>query len=168
MYISTVPPNMNEVASAAIVWLNRLLDDPRLCGPNLPDYIRMHMYVNSTPRPVRFGTWQITDDTIYLPRAGSDSVVHPLTKLAILSAIASHTGAIRDAGLVTKITTKLGLLLKEEALGTYSNVVRSHHKPSRLAIDQDNFQIAAEMDGRWLLPSGAPVEVGDKWITMDF
>jgi len=168
MYISSVPPNPTAVAAAATPWLHRLLDEPRMCGTGLPAVIRAYIYVSEQPHQLIYGSWQVAEGSIYLPRLAGDCTVHPLTKLAILAALASYTGATNDATLVTKITTRLVGLLKEEAMGTYSNVVRSYTTPSRLAIDQDNYQIAAELNGRWLLPSGAPVEVNDKWITMDF
>jgi hypothetical protein len=168
MYISSVPPNPAAIRAVATPWLHRLLDDPRMCGTVAPEQVRGYLYIQETPRQIAYGTWQVGVDAIYLPRAGNDPIVHPLTKLAIISAIAAMTGATSDPELVTKITTKLVVLLKEEAIGTYANIVRSYHKPSRLAIDQENYQIAAEMDGRWLLPSGAPTEVGENWITMDF
>jgi hypothetical protein len=58
--------------------------------------------------------------------------------------------------------------MKEETIGVYNSVIRASNRPSRIALDQTNGRVAAEIKGTWLLTSGAPAEVDDKWIIMDF
>lgn len=166
MQVSSIPPNQEAVTEAATRWLLRVLDDPNMCLSMLSSEIKGYLYIDGTPRTILYGSWQITSDSIYLPRAGG--TVEPLSKLAILSAIASMTKASSNPVIVEKITQKLAILLNEATKSIYNSVITGTHRPSRLAIDLEGLQIAAELNNTWLLTNGAPAMVDDKWITMDF
>jgi hypothetical protein len=131
-----------------------------------PFELRTYLYVDGGLHLVSGGPWQITGDAIYLPNASR--AVEPLTKLGVLAAIASATKASQDPMILEKITTRLVALLNEATVNVYGAIITSTQRPTRLAIDHENLQVAAEINERWLLTSGAPAEVTDKWITMDF
>jgi hypothetical protein len=131
-----------------------------------PSELKGYLYVEGSLRLLISGNWQITADSIYLP--GSSRAVEPITKLSVLAAIAAMTKASQDTNILARITQKLVILLNETAVNVYSSVITSTQKPTRLAINNETLQIAAEINGTWLLTSGISVEVTDKWITMDF
>jgi hypothetical protein len=166
MQITSVPPDQAALTAVAVRWLNRVLDDPGMNASTFPPELRMYLYVDGGLRLVAGGSWQITGDAIYLPNASR--AVEPLTKLGVLAAIASVTKASQDPGVLAKITARLVTLLNEATLNVYSSIITSMQKPTRLAIDHEHLQVAAEINGTWLLTNGTPVEVTDKWITMDF
>jgi hypothetical protein len=166
MQITSVPPDQAALTARAVTWLSTVLDDPNMNKNTFPPELKMYLYVDGTLRQVLGGTWQINADTIYLPNASR--AVEPLTKLGVLAAIASATKASQDPVILAKITTRLVALLNEATVNVYGSIITSMQRPTRLAIDHENLQVAAEINERWLLTSGAPAEVTDKWITMDF
>ena len=68
MDISLIAPNRPDVTNATVVWLRRLLETPSLSGSDLPSGIRGYVYVNQIPLALLRGTWQISEDSIYLAR----------------------------------------------------------------------------------------------------
>ena len=166
MDISLQPTDNTIRLRDATQFLTRILDSPQLSGWNIPISIRGVLYINNTPRLIHQGSWQLDESTIYL--AGSASLVEPLTRIAILTAIANMTGAIENPTIVEKISARLSQAISEAVRSTYSGIVRSAQRPNRLAVNTALAQVAAEINGTWLTTSGAPVEVNNSWIIMDF
>ena len=166
MQISAVPLDGDSIRATAVRWLDVLLASPDLTGTTFPESIKYYLYVDGIPKRLIYGSWQVTGDHLYLP--GRSSQIEPLTRLSILAAIAAITGASRTPSIVEKISQQLVTILNESTKTIYKSIITSPQAPSRLAIDQEHLLVAAEINNTWMLTSGAPVEVTDKWIIMDF
>jgi len=166
MQITSVPLNQAEVTERVTRWLIPILESPTLDGGSPPTEARCYIYVDNHPVVIIRGAWQIAEGEIYM--AGASRSVEPLTKLTILSAIASHHKCTEDPLVAEKIVQRLVVLLAESAKSVYGNIITSLHRPTRLAINQQELQVAAEINGSWILTNGAPIAVNDQWIIMDF
>jgi len=166
MQITSVPLNQAEVTERVTRWLMPILESPILNGNSPPVEARCYIYVDGTPTMLVRGSWQISEGEIYM--AGPSRSVEPLTKLTILSAIASHHKCTENPVVAEKIVQRLVTLLAESARSVYGNIITSLHRPTRLAINQQELQVAAEINDSWVLTNGAPVAVNDQWIIMDF
>ena len=166
MDISLVPPNRPELTSVTVTWLRRLLETPSLSGVDLPTGIKGYIYINQIPMALVRGTWSISDDCIYLARTSGS--VDSLTKLGILAAVASLSYARENPGIVELFATRMVEEIKKLTRVIHNHLVVSPTRPSRLAIDQVNCRVAAELNGAWFLPGGTPVEVDNTWIIMDY
>lgn len=166
MHISSQPQDNTIRLRDATAFLTRILDSPSLSALSMPSSIRSIIYINNVGLTLMGGSWQIDGATIYL--AGNSATVEPLTRIGILTAIANFTGAIENPVIVEKISNRLVQAVSESIRSTYSGMIRATQRPSRLAINQVLAQVAAEINGQWFTTSGAPVEVNNSWITMDF
>lgn len=166
MLISSVPTDQAVVKAAAVIWLHRLLDHQDFYYSSIPNEIKCYLYIDNTPRIVTFGSWQIDSTHVYLP--GRSSSVEPLTKLSILAAIAAVTKANEDPEIIAKITSRLAVELNNATRSVYGSIVSSNQRPTRLAINHQELQVAAEINGTWVLTNGAPITVTGQWIIMDF
>lgn len=166
MRISLQPNDPAPRLASAKAWLTRILSTPTLSGVDLPRDLKGYIYINDVPHVLARGTWQLDGSTCFVGNASE--LVDPLSRLAILTCIANMTGAIDDPAIVALIEGKLVSTISDSIRSVYHGFVRSTVIPSRLAIDQSNNRIAAELNGGWYLTSGAPVEVNDSWIVMDF
>lgn len=167
MDISMVPRNSETIRTEAIRWLDSLLVTPSLSGYYLPPSIRGYIYIDGAPRALVSGSWQVASDIVYLARNGDGVPV--MTKLAILTAIANMTRAIENnIPLMEKISTRLVEEIKASTIAIHNLMIASPVRPNRLAIDQVNCRVAADMNGSWFLPGGAPIGVDNTWIIMDF
>lgn len=166
MRISLQPNDPAPRLASAKAWLTRILSTPTLSGVDLPRDIKGYIYINDVPHQLARGAWVIGDGLCYIGNTNEN--VDPLTRLAVLTCIANMTGAIADPAIVALIEGKLVSTISDSVCSVYHGFMRSTVNPSRLAIDQFNNRIAAELNGGWYLTSGAPVEVDNTWIVMDF
>lgn len=167
MRFSVSHPDKEALKGITIPFLTRVLDAPTLGGIELPGGIRGYIYVDGRARHLVNGNWEVQDDVIYLARGTTR--LDPFTKLGILGAIASLTGAVDEQVIIDKLSARLVQAIQESTVGIYASLLRVEAgRPTRLAIDQANCRVAAELNGAWHLSSGAPVEVDDTWIIMDF
>lgn len=167
MDISIRHPHPDTIKAESAKWLMSLLDTPGLSGQHLPSYIRGYIFIDGVPRALCSGSWQISSDLIYLARSGDH--VPMFTKLAILTAIGNMTGALdNNMALVEKLSTRLVAEIRASTMMIHGLMLTSAVKPTRLAVDQVNCRVAADLNGSWFLPGGAPVEVDNTWIIMDF
>ncbi len=166
MDISLVAPNRPELTNTTVIWLRRLLEQPSLSGSDLPNGIRGYVYINQIPLALTRGSWTIDDNTIYLAR--TSGTVDSLTKLGILAVIAQLTHARENPGIIELFSTRMVEEIKNLTRVIHSHLIVSPTRPNRLAIDQVNCRVAAEINGAWFLPGGTPVEVDNSWIIMDY
>lgn len=166
MDITLVPPNKPEQTSVMVTWLRRLLETPSLSGHDLPNHVRGIIYIDQVPMYLTRGSWQISEDHIYLAR--TSGAVDSLTKLGVLAVVASLTHAKENPAIVELFSTRLVEEIKNLSRIVHSHLVTSPTRPTRLAIDQVNCRVAAEINGAWFLPGGTPIEVNESWIIMDF
>jgi len=166
MHISLTPTDPTSRLTSAKNWLARILNTPLLEGAELPREIKGYIYINNIPLDLKRGSWVIDGSTCYV--GSSSPTVEPLSRLAIITCIANLTGAIDDPAIVSLIERKLLTTISDSVRTVYHGFVKSTVNPSRLAIDQTNNRIAAELNGGWYLTSGSPVEVDHTWIVMDF
>jgi hypothetical protein len=166
MHISLQPIDPTPRLVSAKAWLTRILNTPLLSGVDLPRDIKGYIYINDVPHVINRGSWAIENTSLYV--GGTSDQVDPMSRLAILTCIANLTGAIADPAIVALIEGKLVSTISDSIRSVYHGFMKSTVNPSRLAIDQSNNRIAAELNGGWYLTSGAPVEVNDQWIVMDF
>lgn len=166
MRISLQPNDPTSRLANAKAWLTRILSTPALNGVELPRDIKGYIYINDVPHTIARGTWQLDGSTCFV--GNTSEQVDPLSRLAILTCIANMTGAIDDPAIVALIEGKLVSTISDSIRSVYHGFIKSTVNPNRLAIDQANNRIAAELNGGWYLTSGAPVEVNDSWIVMDF
>lgn len=167
MQVSMQHPDRPALKAVAIPFLTRILDAPTLGGVELPAGVKGYVYIDGRPRALANGSWELQDDIVYLARSGAR--VDPFMKLGILGAVANMTGAIEDPAIVSKLSGRLAQAVQESTVSTYGAIMRvDSARPTRIAIDQPGARVAAELHGAWHLSSGAPVEVDDKWIIMDF
>lgn len=167
MEISIKPPDPDVHKPVITDFLNRVLDHPLFYGPSKPLAIRGYLWINGAPRLLSDGSWQIGADAIYLSRPSEH--VDQFTKLSIITGIASFTGVLEgNLELVQKISTRLTGLIRDHTQVVHSLMVSSTVKPSKLAVNQSTCQVAANINDGWFLPGGAPVEVDESWIIMDF
>ena len=166
MRISLQPTDSATRTALAKGWLQRILAQPSLGGIEFPRELKGYIYVDNVPHQLTRGSWSIRDQCVYL--ATSSTSVDPLTRLGILTTVANMYDAITDPVIVELITTRLCSAISESVRSVYHGFVRGTQAPSRLAIDQTNARVAAEMNGSWFLTSGAPVTVDNTWIIMDF
>ena len=167
MHISLQPQNPEARLANAKPWLTRILTSPTLSGYELPRDLKGYIYIDDIPYQLARGSWQ-SDGSGVMYVGGTSSQIEPLTRLAIISCIANLTGAIDDPAIVRLIEAKLVTTISDSIRTVYHGFVRSDQSPSRLAIDNVNSRVAAEIGGRWLLTSGAPAEVNETWTVMDF
>ena len=168
MRVTLEPDDLLERKNATVIWLMRILEAPTLSGTELPSSIRMYLYIDGQYKHVSRGAWEINSDQIYLAKPSTSVSCTPYIKLGILAAIAHFTGASEDPRIIEKLSARLVETIKENTLNVYSSIVRAGKKPSYIAIDQANAKIAAQLDGKWLSPSGAPVEIDPSWVVMGF
>lgn len=167
MQISSKHPNPEERTRIAKEWLLPILSNPNLDGSrNIPSCLMLPLYVNGEIRLLKGGYWQMDSVYIFLPLPSTN--MHKLDKLSVLSAIAGAVGLTNDPAIQEKLIYRLTDIMKETSLTIYGNLVEATHHVSRLAIHPETCQVAAEVGGKWLTPSGAPMEVADSWIIMDF
>ncbi len=166
MHISLQPTDPAARNATAKIWLQRTLATPSLTGHEFPRELRGYLYIDNVPHFLQRGSWAIGDGTIYL--AGSSTSIDPLTRLAVLTTVANMYDAVTDPTIVELITTRLVNAISESVRTIYHGFIRGTQAPSRLAVDQANARVAAEMNGSWFLTSGAPVTVDSTWIVMDF
>lgn len=167
MNIALLANDIESLKTTTTNWITSLLLDPNFSGADKPSSIKGYLYVNEVPMILQRGTWQITGDSIYLARTNSE--VPNMTKLAIITAIASMTGILQNnTVLVERISTRLVEEIRLSTLAVHKLMLASTARPTRLAIDNIGCRVAAEMDGTWFLPGGAPVEVDSTWIIMNF
>ena len=166
MQISLQPTDTAARTASAKTWLQRILAQPSLGGIEFPRELKGYIYVDNVAHQLTRGTWTISDQCVYL--AGTSTNVDPLTRLGVLTTVANMYDAITDPAIVELITTRLCSAISESVRSVYHGFVRGTQAPSRLAVDQANARVAAEMNGSWFLTSGAPVTVDNTWIIMDF
>lgn len=166
MNIGLQPSDNTARLRDATIFLTRILDSSTLSGWSIPSSIKGVIYINNTPRHLAQGSWQIDGSVVYV--ASSSELVEPLTRIAILTAIANLTGVIENPAIVEKISTRLTQAISESVRSVYAGIVRSTQQPTRLAVNTVLAQVAAEINGSWFTTSGSPVEVNDSWIVMDF
>ena len=168
MQLSLNPSNNSGIRESAITWLQDILNRPAFSGIYIPENIKGYIYVNNEPRLLKQGGWEINNGTGYIALARNPGLVDNFTKLGILSCIANMTGVMQDPSIIELFSQKLVVCVTEVVRNLHGNIIRSNIPPTRLAIDQANYLVAAELNGSWHLTSGAPVEVTESWIIMDF
>ena len=167
MQVTSINPNQQEAVVVATRWLTRVLETPTLeLNATFPNECKSILYVGGNQKVTCNGSWQIDSEHIYL--RGRSAQVDQFTRLSILAAIAGTTRAIEQPGMVDLISRKLITILQDSTRSIYNSIIASTHRPTRLAIDHQGLQIAAELNGRWLTTSGVPVEVSESWTIMDF
>ncbi len=166
MNISINHPDKNAYKAVGVTWLQQVLDSPGLQGYELPTNIKGYIYINGMARLISPGSWEMNSDTVYMARSATP--IEPLTRLALLSAVANLTGAIEEPTIVEKITSRLEGIIQDSVKSVYAGFLRSAITPSRLAVNQVTCQVAVELNGAWALSNGTPVEVNESWITMNF
>lgn len=166
MQITLQPTDPAQRLNVSKVWLQRILSHPTLSGYELPREVKGYIYINNSPRILQRGAWAISDDSVYIASHGG--IVEPLTKLAILGCVANLTGAINDPAITELFTTRLSRAIAESVSTVYHGLISTTQAPSQLAVDITGSRVAAKINDRWLLTSGAPVEVDASWIVMDF
>lgn len=166
MHISLQPNDRTARLNSTKAWLVHILNTETLSGIDLPRDIKGYVYINNEPHQLARGPWMIGDGVCYV--GNTSDQVESLTRLAVLTCIANMTDAINDPAIVALIEAKLVSTISDSVRSVYHGFIRSTAAPSRLAIDQTNNCIAAELNGGWFLTSGSPVEVDSTWIVMDF
>lgn len=168
MRISTLPQDQQALKDRARTWLMDALSRPRFTMARYPAELYTSLYVGNTPYKVEHGYWLISGNTLSLPVDPGNENFPLLDRLCVLGALARRFEVHDHNDLRETIMAKLNECLKESALTVYSNVIAATSPPSRIALNSGNYQVAAELNGQWRLPSGAPVEVSsDSWITLD-
>lgn len=166
MRISSKSLEQQDFRETAIAWIQPILADPNFTGRTFPTTLNSLLYVENQPSFVAQGVWTVVPGTIRLP--GQNDGLGKLDKLSVLSALISTWG-IQDApGMTERVMTRLTEIIKETTLSVYSNIISATQRPSRMALNLNTYQIAAEMMDRWTLAGGAPIEVDDTWIILDF
>ena len=168
MHISSRPRDREAQSIRARDWLLGVLNQPTLSGNgrSYPASLNTVIYIDETPRYVSNGYWAIASTGIQLPTEAGN--VSPLERLTILAALASVHGATAFPEVTSKIIERLVDTMRTTTLSVYENLIDATARPSRIAINERTFQVAAELEGHWILTSGAPIEVDDSWIIMDF
>jgi len=166
MDITLQPVDNTERMTQAVTWLRRLLESPTYGGVEKPAIIVGYLYIDNIPHLLETGSWQIGDGHIYCAR--NSSSVEPLTRLAILATIAHITGAIHNADIRNTLVTRISHEIANSTRTVFRGILQTPDPVSRIAIDQENLQVAAEIGGRWISPAGIPMEVKESWITMNF
>lgn len=161
-----MPLDNTEFKRQALLWLSPILDGPELIGARFPSLLHTTIYIGDTAYWVTNGAWSIASSTLHLP--SQSELITKLDRLSILSALASRWGISELPEIREKIMFRLGEVLKETALNVYVNTICATILPSRIAIHPATYQVAAQLNERWSLPSGAPAEVNASWITLDF
>ena len=167
MQISSMSENPADRVRVVSDWMLAVLATPTLTGRSFPLEAYCTLYIDGVPKHTMAGSWNVDSSFLYLPQEAVGRVP-VFDRLAILAAIAAATGATANPRLGEAISAKLVALIKDGTMAVYSSIIGSTAPPQRLAINMDTSQLAAMMDGRWSYPSGAPAEVTDSWITMDF
>ena len=167
MRISSVAPDPTHRITTVTNWLLPILTTPTLIGRSFPTEAHCSIYVDGMSRLVMGGSWNVESTYIYAPQEAA-SRVSLLDRLAILAAIAGATGAGQDPKIQEALATALVRMIRESAVSIHSSIVVSATPPTRMAINMNNAQLAAEVGGHWTLPGGAPVEVDNTWTTLDF
>lgn len=167
MNITVEPPSANDIRHSTVMWLSRVLSNNDLQGVEKPASLHGYIYIEGVARCIYGGGWQINSDCVYVANV-SRNIIDPFTKLAILAAVGHVGNAMDDPVVIEKFSGQLARIMREGVASVYGNMVRSTRNISRLAVDKDGCRIAAEMNGGWFLPNGAPVEVTNAWIIMGF
>lgn len=166
MIVTHCPPSTTEFKARAVRYLSCLLDHPRLTGPTLPTEFNGLLWIDNVPKRVTGGYWEIMGNNIVIGAEGANTPL--IDRLAILSALSAMLGVSTDPVIQQKVMTALTRILQESTTTIYGALVASVARPNRLAINMSQCLVAAELNNAWFLPSGAPVEVTDSWITMNF
>ena len=156
-----------RIRAEATTWLTKLLEHPRLEGISKPTSIIGYLYIDGTPRQLITGRWEVNETSVSLAGSTSSQSVPVFTRLAILTGVANLCG-IMTGPLMDRFTASLVREIQASTFQIHNLMVSSVVKPRRIAVDNTNCRIAAEVNGVWTLPGGAPVQVDETWITMNF
>lgn len=167
MRISSLSSDPQARMATITNWMLPILASPTLTGRSFPTEAHCSIYVDNAAKLVMGGSWNIENSYIYVPQEAIGRV-SLLDRLAVLAAIAGATGIGADQRIQDAIVTTLIRLIRESTVSLHSSLVVSAVPPTRLAINMTTAQLAANVAGRWTLTGGAPVEVDESWITLDF
>lgn len=148
-------------------WIINLLGRPQLDGHTKPASLSGHLYINNIAKLIGAGRWAIEETTIFVGGTSTSDSVPVFTRLAILAAIAKAVD-IMAGPLVERFSTRLAEEIRKQTQQVYGLMLTSSIRPQRLAVDMANCLVATEINGQWSLPSGAPAEVTESWIIMNF
>ena len=168
MRVSTQPfdnANFAETQKATRIFLMDVLSRPRFSGPRWPE-VRSIIYIDGRATRIQAGTWEINAENVYL--AGASEGVADLERLAVLSGIARLYRLTDDVELLDAFSTGITKAIQNTMAPLWGNLVESEAPPEKLAVNMKTGEVAALINKRWVKASGAPVEVDDSWIEMEF
>lgn len=170
MRYSSYPSQLSNVERDKIrAWMLNVLKHPQLSGTPFPALTHgLIMYCDGKPVTLYAGTWQETvgDRMIYL--AGPSTLVAPLDRVAILATVARITQLNDDPEILNAVTEATVKGIKAVIMPVWDGLVVATERPTQMAFNLATYEVAAEMRGKWYLPSGQPVKVGDAWTIMEF
>lgn len=149
-------------------WMINVLQSPTLSGNQFPKPAKaIVLYAEGKPLYFQPGTWQ-NDNTNSLYLAQHSTLIPPLERVAILATLARLTQLNDDPEVMEAVCTATCKSIKAVVTPVWDGLVIAEERPSSLAFNLQTYEVAAEMQGKWYLPSGQPVKVDKTWTVMEY
>lgn len=166
---SAYPTRITNVERDKIrTWMLAMLASPTLSGATWPDpNRRIVIYSDGIPSWIEGGSWRDNKDGhIFL--AGHSLSVPPLERVAILATLARVTQLNDEPDIMTAVTEATVKYIKTVITPVWDGLVIAAQRPDMFAFNIATYEVAAQLNDKWYLPSGQPVKVDDKWTIMEF
>lgn len=149
-------------------WLLRSLDDVTLNGSQLPLIVsgRLGLYLDGKCKTVKSGVWEISSEFIFASAPNSSMVPPYLTRLGILTGVASLCGLLETSAVQEALLKNLAIGISD-TVKTFISVglVQATKPVTFFGVAADRCTFAACIEGNWYTPNGAPTTVDETWLT---